>query len=236
MVQRSPAHFSTGTFYWAHHEKMCVIDEAIAFMGGLDLCFGRWDTPQHILVDDGNMEGAEGSTQIWPGKDYSNARVMDFHTLNKPHEDMYDRSKVARMPWHDVGIQFVGQPARDLCRHFVDRYVLFLYQANAWLNQLLDIVPDGTISSGLSTVVNDIPVENNIGDALVDRIIRAHKEKTPWRACILIPLLPGFTFPIDHNDASSIRLIVEHQNRSICRGPHSIFSRLRKEGIDSSRD
>lgn len=24
---------------------------------------------------------------------------MDFHTLNKPHEDMYDRSKVARMPW-----------------------------------------------------------------------------------------------------------------------------------------
>lgn len=46
---------------------MCVIDEAIAFMGGLDLCFGRWDTPQHILVDDGNVEGAEGSTQIWPG-------------------------------------------------------------------------------------------------------------------------------------------------------------------------
>lgn len=23
------------------HEKMCVIDQAIAFMGGLDLCFGR---------------------------------------------------------------------------------------------------------------------------------------------------------------------------------------------------
>lgn len=58
MVQRSPSHFQTGTFYWAHvstlyalrnsilthslqHEKMCVIDQAIAFMGGLDLCFGR---------------------------------------------------------------------------------------------------------------------------------------------------------------------------------------------------
>ena len=33
------------------------------------------------------------------GKDYSNPRVQDFHTLNKPHEDMYDRSKVPRMPW-----------------------------------------------------------------------------------------------------------------------------------------
>ncbi len=37
-VQRSPSHFQTGTFYWAHHEKLCVIDETIAFMGGLDLC------------------------------------------------------------------------------------------------------------------------------------------------------------------------------------------------------
>lgn len=55
------------------------------------------------------------------------------------------------------------------------------------------------------TVVNEVPVENNIGDALVHRIIRAHREGTPWRACILIPLLPGFTFPIDHNDASSVR-------------------------------
>lgn len=34
------------------------------------------------------------------GKDYSNPRISDFHTLSKPHEDMYDRSKVPRMPWY----------------------------------------------------------------------------------------------------------------------------------------
>lgn len=33
------------------------------------------------------------------GKDYSNPRVVDFHALNKPEDDMYDRSKVPRMPW-----------------------------------------------------------------------------------------------------------------------------------------
>lgn len=32
--------------YWAHHEKLCLIDGTIAFMGGLDLCYGRWDTNQ----------------------------------------------------------------------------------------------------------------------------------------------------------------------------------------------
>lgn len=73
---------------------MCVIDETIAFMGGVDMCFGRWDTPQHSLVD----EGEDG--EIWIGKDYSNPRVLDFHTLNRPEQDMYDRSKVARMPWY----------------------------------------------------------------------------------------------------------------------------------------
>jgi phospholipase D1/2 len=26
--------------FWAHHEKLCVVDERVAFMGGLDMC--KW--------------------------------------------------------------------------------------------------------------------------------------------------------------------------------------------------
>lgn len=102
------------------------------------------------------------------------------------------------------------------------------------------------------TVVNEVKIENKVGDALVHRIIRAHKQHTPFKVCIVIPLLPGFTFPVDHSDASAvslpceilevtivdipqIRIILECQNRTICRGPNSIFARLRKEGIDVSR-
>ena len=29
------------TDIWHQHEKLCVIDQVIAFMGGLDACFGR---------------------------------------------------------------------------------------------------------------------------------------------------------------------------------------------------
>lgn len=36
--------------YWAHHEKLCLIDGQIVFMGGLDACFGRWDNNQHQLA------------------------------------------------------------------------------------------------------------------------------------------------------------------------------------------
>lgn len=54
------------------------------------------------------------------------------------------------------------------------------------------------------TVVNEVKVENKIGDALVHRIIRAFHEGTPWKCCVIIPLLPGFAFPVDHSDASAV--------------------------------
>jgi phospholipase D1/2 len=37
---------------WAsHHQKIVVVDDAIAFVGGMDLAIKRWDTPQHNADD-----------------------------------------------------------------------------------------------------------------------------------------------------------------------------------------
>lgn len=35
----------------AHHMKLVVIDDALAFCGGIDVTVGRWDTPQHLEDD-----------------------------------------------------------------------------------------------------------------------------------------------------------------------------------------
>src|SRR5438874_765795 len=72
-------------------------------------------------------------------------------------------------------------------------------------------------------------IENTIGDALVERIIRAHKNDEDWRAVILIPLMPGFQNTVDSPDGSSVRLIMQCQFQSISRGERSIFGRLRYE-------
>ncbi|KAG0323947.1 Phospholipase D1 [Dissophora globulifera] len=132
LVQRHGPNLKTA--WWAHHEKLVVIDNMIAFIGGLDLCFGRWDTAEHTLVDmveesegDGGQEqedgeGGEALGPRWPGQDYSNPRIKDFCDLSKPDVDQIDRAENPRMPWHDVGLQILGQPARDVARHFIQRW------------------------------------------------------------------------------------------------------------------
>lgn len=41
--------------------------------------------------------------------------------------------------------------------------------------------------------------------------------------------------PLDSPDAAAVRMIMEAQARSIFRGEHSVFSRLRREGVDPDK-
>lgn len=52
-VLRHPDHANSGVLLWAHHEKIVCVDQNYAFLGGIDLCYGRWDDPEHRLVDFG---------------------------------------------------------------------------------------------------------------------------------------------------------------------------------------
>ncbi|GAB0133885.1 hypothetical protein EsDP_00002279 [Epichloe bromicola] len=293
-VQRSPNQFKKNQFFFAHHEKICIVDHDVAFLGGVDLCFGRWDCPQHPIVDD-KPTGFETTEQpkdaehcqLFPGKDYSNPRVQDFFRLSEPYEEMYDRGKVPRMPWHDVAMQVVGQPARDLTRHFVQRWnylrrgrkptrplpfllpppdakfdeleslgltgtceVQMLRSASTWSlgidetehsiqNAYIKMIEDSDHFVYMenqffisSTEAYNTKIVNRIGDALVERIIRAHENGEDWRCAIMIPLMPGFQNTVDEQEGTSVRLILMCQYKSICRGEQSIFGRLRAAGIE----
>ena len=105
--------------YWAHHEKLCLIDDRIAFMGGLDLCFGRWDTNQHSIAD---AHPSDLNKIVFPGQDYNNARVMDFTDVANPFQNKLDRTKSSRMGWSDISISVQGTVAQDLRHHFIDRW------------------------------------------------------------------------------------------------------------------
>ncbi|KAL5227220.1 hypothetical protein ABZP36_015485 [Zizania latifolia] len=113
-VLRYPDHFSTGIYLWSHHEKIVIVDNQVCYIGGLDLCFGRYDTPEHNIVD------VPPST--WPGKDYYNPRESEPNSWEDTMKDELDRIKYPRMPWHDVQCALYGPACRDVARHFVQRW------------------------------------------------------------------------------------------------------------------
>ncbi|XP_045557989.1 phospholipase D1 isoform X1 [Salmo salar] len=246
-VMRHPDHVSSSVYLWAHHEKIIIIDQSVAFVGGIDLAYGRWDDREHRLTDVGSvtrsvaLEQAEGSsfkmataptsssapsngkgaaalvvdsgdqpklkglgrirrtgfsmkrhlqkhglahadsvssvdsseeswtnsvnsqhnliltrgvelrlappiglapaetvrsmqtgiggvgelvgdTRFWHGKDYCNFVYKDWIQLDKPFDDFIDRHTHPRMPWHDIASVVHGKAARDVARHFIQRW------------------------------------------------------------------------------------------------------------------
>ncbi|KAI8332154.1 hypothetical protein EDC96DRAFT_579571 [Choanephora cucurbitarum] len=302
-VQRHPSRMldifnKDVVFFWAHHEKICVVDNEIAFVGGIDKCFGRWDTPTHAVVDDRDPELTPDNQnpQVWSGKDYSNPRIIDFHTLDKPFEDNQDRKTLPRMPWHDISLRIVGPAARDVARHFVQRWnflrrkkpnapkrptPMLLPVPDAYTNkvkegdkrichphfssscrvQILRSVSPWSIGSTdhveksiqnayvesirdskhlvyienqffvTTTKSGNTKIENNIGEALYQRIVRAHQLGEKWRAIIIVPLVPGFPANIDETEATTVRIIMQCQYLSVARGPHSLLARLHAAGV-----
>lgn len=100
------------TWYWAHHEKFIVIDYDIAFVGGLDLCFGRWDNNQHPLAD---IHPTDVRDEIWPGQDFNNNRIMDFQNVSSWQDNELSKADFGRMPWHDVAMCIQGTLANMMC-------------------------------------------------------------------------------------------------------------------------
>jgi phospholipase D1/2 len=77
------------------------------------------EEPQAII---GPIPGLDTKHRYFIGKDYSNPYEKDFADLEKYNEDFVDRKSVPRMPWHDEALVVFGQVARDVARHFIQRW------------------------------------------------------------------------------------------------------------------
>ncbi|KAL9984962.1 hypothetical protein ACROYT_G007309 [Oculina patagonica] len=335
-VLRHPDHLpGAGVIYWAHHEKMVVVDQKVAFIGGLDLCFGRWDNSFHRLTDFGSAvrppainkteqeirkigamfvegpveglsfpicpdlkdgvtveiePGTSGGSKMWLGKDYSNPITKDFFDIHKPYEDSVDRGSVPRMPWHDVGMRVFGAAARDVARHFILRWnatklekvkmfpeIPFLLpksyakltnerpaasgSANMVDCQILrslcswsgGVPPESSIHEAYIKAIEESKhfiyienqffitslfidnVKNEIGQNLLWRIERAHREGENFKVIVVMPLLPAFEGEIGTATGRSIGAITHWNYRSICRGSQSLLQRLAELVGDPSK-
>ncbi|OJA19475.1 hypothetical protein AZE42_04918 [Rhizopogon vesiculosus] len=105
--------------FWSHHDKLVVVDNHRACVGGLDICFGRWDTHNHPLAD---VHPTDWSRTLFPGQDYNNARVLDFQNVDNYVSNAVSIMETPRMPWHDVHMTLCGSISLDLSQHFIERW------------------------------------------------------------------------------------------------------------------
>eukprot|EP00074_Homo_sapiens_P112805 XP_024309366.1 phospholipase D1 isoform X6 [Homo sapiens] len=380
-VMRHPDHVSSTVYLWAHHEKLVIIDQSVAFVGGIDLAYGRWDDNEHRLTDVGSvkrvtsgpslgslppaaMESMEslrlkdknepvqnlpiqksiddvdsklkgigkprkfskfslykqlhrhhlhdadsissidstsntgsirslqtgvgelhGETRFWHGKDYCNFVFKDWVQLDKPFADFIDRYSTPRMPWHDIASAVHGKAARDVARHFIQRwnftkimkskyrslsYPFLLPKSQTTAHELRYQVP-GSVhanvqllrsaadwSAGIKyheesihaayvhviensrhyiyienqffiSCADDKVVFNKIGDAIAQRILKAHRENQKYRVYVVIPLLPGFEGDISTGGGNALQAIMHFNYRTMCRGENSILGQLKAE-------
>ncbi|KAG8511475.1 Phospholipase D1 [Galemys pyrenaicus] len=416
-VMRHPDHVSSTVYLWAHHEKLVIIDQSVAFVGGIDLAYGRWDDNEHRLTDVGSVKRVavgpilgslvvettesmeslsfkhkdepsknlptlknvdemdsklkgigkpskfskfslyrqlhrhqlqnadsissidsissncnhcrsrqnlihglkphlklfrsssdseqgldspnkdtssvrslqtgvgelHGETRFWHGKDYCNFVFKDWVQLDKPFADFIDRYTTPRMPWHDISSAVHGKAARDVARHFIQRwnftkimkskyrslsYPFLLPKSQSTAHELKYQVP-GSVhanvqllrsaadwSAGIKyheesihtayvnviaksehyiyienqffiSCADDKVVFNRVGDAIAQRILKAHREGQRYRVYVVIPLLPGFEGDISTGGGNALQAIMHFNYRTMCRGENSIIGQLK---------
>jgi phospholipase D1/2 len=76
------------------------------------------------------------------------------------------------------------------------------------------------------------PVKNMIAGAIVERIIRAARERQNYQMVVLIPSVPAFAGDLQSEGSLGTRAIMEFQYDSINRGGHSIYEKIAQAGYN----
>ncbi|KAH4067516.1 phospholipase [Parastagonospora nodorum] len=76
------------------------------------------------------------------------------------------------------------------------------------------------------------PIRNQIGAAMVERIVRAARNGEKYKMIIMIPSVPAFAGDLKADDALGTRAIMEFQYDSINRGGHSIYEEIARAGVN----
>jgi len=112
----------------SHHQKIVIVDETEAHIGGIDLAYGRWDTRDHKL------EPMTQPYSIVPDEKRNTKEVgiYDNYNANVPNAaDPKNYVNTVRMPWHDVHVRIKGPAVEDIVNNFVERWNRYSPSATA---------------------------------------------------------------------------------------------------------
>lgn len=112
---------------YSHHQKFVVVDGEVAFIGGIDLSYGRWETGNFdVVINPSNFTINEMYNPCVPklrGINSDERRKMEQFNFAGPYGGkLLDEGRQPRMPWQDVHVQLHGPSVVDIHRNFVRRW------------------------------------------------------------------------------------------------------------------
>lgn len=149
--------------YWVVHEKAVIIDKQTAFLGGIDLVNGRWDTDKYSLFE------PESKLKHFPGNDFSNVYQNKKRFSFDP---VVQRSnKFHRMPFRDVQCKLAGSAVEDIMKHFEQiwqfsfdeeshkqqRHINSLFGNNQFSNQAQAVIREFKRKAGVRSLYSSSP-------------------------------------------------------------------------------
>ncbi|XP_062194039.1 phospholipase D delta-like [Phragmites australis] len=197
-----------GTLF-THHQKCVLVDtqacgnkrKITAFIGGLDLCDGRYDTPEHRLF-----------------KDLDTVFENDYH-----NPTFSAGAKGPRQPWHDLHCQIDGPAAYDVLKNFEQRW----RKATKWHERFRRVShwkDDALIKlERISWIISPSPTVPNDHTSLW-----VSKEEDPenWHVQVFRSIDSGSLkgFPSDFKEASKQNLVCR-KNLIIDKSIHTAYVR-----------
>jgi phospholipase D1/2 len=124
---QSPTSAQRDSFDYSHHQKFVVVDGVVGFIGGIDLSYGRWETPEFDIVVDParfliNEMYSPGMTRLRPLSNKEKITIKKFDCAAPYGETLIEEGCQPRMPWQDVHIKIEGPSVVDIHRNFVRRW------------------------------------------------------------------------------------------------------------------
>lgn len=150
-----------------------------------------------------------------------------------------DEDRKIYLPHPDSPESACGNVTTQLCRSVSDWSHGFLTERsiqNAYVSLIRDARFSVYIENQFFIAGGQFSAQdrfhNEIGDAIVDRILQAARNNEQFKMTIVIPAIPGFAGDIKGDDAVGVRAIMNFQFKSINRGGNSILERISQAGFN----
>ncbi|KAG0544686.1 hypothetical protein BDA96_02G297600 [Sorghum bicolor] len=197
-----------GTLF-THHQKCVLVDtqargnkrKITAFIGGLDLCDGRYDTPEHRLFKD-----------------------LDTVFQNDYHNPTFSAgAKGPRQPWHDLHCRIDGPAAYDVLLNFEQRW----RKATKWRDRFRRVShwkDDALIKlERISWILSPSP---NVPNDHPSLWVSKEEDHEKWHVQVFRSIDSGSLkgFPSDSKEASKLNLVCR-KNLVIDKSIHTAYVR-----------